>query len=489
MLREAVQLTLARAETENGLAVFLGHKVGCLIDGALDATRKRQRRRRDLSSKVMMYLALAMTFYRTLSVPNVFRQLFCGATVVFPDGKRTVRESSLVSARYRLGAAPLKHLYERMAEQVGVPSTFHGYRVFAIDGVRFAVSDTPQNEAAFGRPKSARGQTARPVVRVVTLASTYSHEVLGINIGGWKTPEGAAVEELISNLGPNDLVILDRLYPSGALFDLFQRTGVHVVARISSTWKPKIIETLRQGDYIVEVTAKVALTAGEQAEREGQNGRPAKFKYFSVRLRMISYTCGKETIRLLTTLPTSVPALDIAKLYHERWETELVNDEVKNHLASPLHGNEELCFRSKLPEGVRQEIYATFCAHLLLRQTIRTAAETYDHHPLQISFTDSLNTVRRFLPLLQLGSPELQCLLLRELQQQIALDCQLRPRRNRQYARKVRVKMSDFKCKTRKDVQTTFDYVAQTRLTDPTLPARIRKPRRPKVAGRLASRP
>jgi len=299
------------------------------------------------------------------------------------------------------------------------------------------------------------------------LASAYADEVEGINISGWKTPEQDAVEELITGLGERDVVLLDRLYPSGHLFLMFQSNRVQVVARINARWKPRIVRTLGVGDFIVEVEAKIALTPEEQAVRP-RKGRPTKWKRVVVTMRMITYTCGaKENIRLLTTLPRHIPALDIARLYHERWEIELVNDEIKNHLATPLHGTEQLCFRSRFPNGVKQEIYGAFAAHLLLRQTMRTTAETYGIHPLRISLTDSLNTIRRFLPLLQFASADMQGLLLGQLYQQIALDCQLRTRRNRQYARKVRVKMSDFKCKTRADIQTKIDHFGQTKLANP----------------------
>ncbi len=469
MLLDRFRMTLLEADTKSGLAVFLGPQVGRRITEALTATRKWQLRRRDLSANLMMYVVLAMVYFRSLSVPNVFKQLFSGAELLLPGGRRTVAESSLVLARYRLGPEPFEYLFNSLAAEVVPPPTFHGHRVHSLDGVQFPVADTPENEAEFGRPGSRRGRTARPVARIVTLAAAYSHEVEGIDVGGCRSHERSAVAGLIAPLTDKDVVILDRLYPSVALFELFHSKGVKVVARINRSWRPKIVRTLRTGDYIVETDAKRLMTAEERAATQpARRGRGALRKLTPIQLRMIVYTCGgKGTIRLLTSLPLTIPALDIAKLYHERWEIELINDEIKNHLASPLHGTEELRFRSKFPRGVRQEIYATYTAHLLLRQAMRIAAETYGRQPLSISLTDSLNTIRRFLPLLQFGSSQLQPLLLRELYQQIALDCQLRPRRNRQYARKVRVKFTAFQCKTQADVQRTVDHRGLTRLAKP----------------------
>ena len=45
-------------------------------------------------------------------------------------------------------------------------------------------------------------------------------------------------------------------------------------------------------------------------------------------------------------------------LYHERWEIEIVIDEIKTHLRV-----QQKVLRSHTPEGVRQELYALFVVH------------------------------------------------------------------------------------------------------------------------------
>jgi hypothetical protein len=58
-----------------------------------------------------------------------------------------------------------------------------------------------------------------------------------------------------------------------------------------------------------------------------------------------------KVYRLVTTLlnPRVAPALALVELYHERWEVELVLDEVKTH--ERLYRK---VLRSKTPEGVRK---------------------------------------------------------------------------------------------------------------------------------------
>lgn len=74
-------------------------------------------------------------------------------------------------------------------------------------------------------------------------------------------------------------------------------------------------------------------------------------------VRVIEYTLtnvpdSEPMYRLLTTLldDKKAPALTLATLYHERWEVELVFDELKTHQVQRCR-----VLRSKTPELVQQE--------------------------------------------------------------------------------------------------------------------------------------
>src|SRR5712692_6198345 len=82
----------------------------------------------------------------------------------------------------------------------------------------------------------------------------------------------------------------------------------------------------------------------------------------AVWLRVIEYQITDERLgepgrvyRLGTTWlnPRTAPAKELLVLYHERWEIEIVVDEIKTHLRV-----QQKVLRSHTPEGVRQELYA-----------------------------------------------------------------------------------------------------------------------------------
>lgn len=440
-------------ESEGGRAILGDPSLHKSVVDAIEATGTREKRRRRFTACLTLYLVLGLSLYRRLSIPNVLATLISGLRDVVPGlPYRPGSETSACEARYALGEAPLRALFEARAAVMCPPPSFHGYRVWAIDGVRFLVPDTKENEAAFGRPKPGRGNTAYPVVRTVALVDTYGHRVKGIDIDRCDASERNAVGPLIENLGDLDVVLLDRGFPSGDMFWLFLQRGVHFVSRITAMWKPHVVRILGPGDYLVKIARR------EPCPPKKPGAKPRKRTVYLV-LRMLEYRVEGTVVRLITDLtqPT-IPAIDIATLYHERWEAELVYDTLKNHFATGLHGSPDLCFRSKLPEGVRQEIYGMLVAYNFVREVIASAAEQHDLKPLDISFTDALNAIQLTIPRLAAVTSREQAQLMDRLRYDIAHHCRLRKRRARQYPRKVKIKMSDFGCKGPGDVQRKVDY-------------------------------
>ena len=110
-----------------------------------------------------------------------------------------------------------------------------------------------------------------------------------------------------------------------------------------------------------------------------------------------------KVYRLVTTLlnPRVAPALELIGLYHERWEVELVIDEIKTH-----ERVQRKVLRSKTPEGVRQELYGLFLAHYAVRVHMAHAATQAELDPDRLSFTVGLFVLTEMLDLALLLDPE-----------------------------------------------------------------------------------
>lgn len=106
--------------------------------------------------------------------------------------------------------------------------------------------------------------------------------------------------------------------------------------------------------------------------------------------------------RLLTTLldEKTAPALDLAALYHQRWEVESVFDELKTHLLQKRR-----VLRSKIADLVRQEFYGWVLAHYAVRWLMHQAATEYRLPQRSLSFTANVQLFRNAQPQSGVFSP------------------------------------------------------------------------------------
>src|SRR6266849_4627528 len=114
----------------------------------------------------------------------------------------------------------------------------------------------------------------------------------------------------------------------------------------------------------------------------------------AVWLRVMEYRITDERLgepgqvyRLGTTWlnPRTAPAKALLVLYHERWEIEIVVDEIKTHLRV-----QQQVLRSHTPEGVRQELYALFVVHFAIRALMYRSALQAELDPDRLSFTEAV---------------------------------------------------------------------------------------------------
>src|SRR5205807_9998473 len=142
-------------------------------------------------------------------------------------------------------------------------------------------------------------------------------------------------------------------------------------------------------------------------------------------VRIISYRVTDERLgevgkvyRVVTTLlnPRAAPARELIALYHERWEIELVIDEIKTHERA-----QRKVLRSKTPEGVRQELYGIYLAHYAVRVLLAQAAVGAELDPDRLSFSEGLFELTEMIDLaLTLEPEEATAPLLARLRHQMA---------------------------------------------------------------------
>ena len=382
------------------------------VDDAVAAAGKQARRRDGkLPPHVMVYFAMAMALFADDDYEEVAARL-AGTLAGWGcwDAAWSVPTSGgITQARQRLGYEPLRELFGLvavpMAELLTRGAFLAGRRLMAIDGFEWDAPDTPQNAAAFGYSGKSAGDADRaafPKVRVVTVSECGSRAVVDAEIGGVAgkgAGEQALARKLCRRLEEDWLLIADRNFYNWADWCAAADTGAALLWRVKSDLRLPLLEPLPDGSYLsVLVASKITGKARDrliEAAQAGQELDPARAR----RVRVIEYEVpdrdggGKgELIALITTVTamTDAPATALAEAYHQRWEHETGNDQLKTHLRGPGR-----VLRSKSPDMVRQEIYGYLLAHWAISGLICQAATEADIDPDRVKFTRTVRVVRR----------------------------------------------------------------------------------------------
>ena len=119
-----------------------------------------------------------------------------------------------------------------------------------------------------------------------------------------------------------------------------------------------------------------------------------------------SATPTEGSYRLITTVldADQAPGLELAALYHERWEIEGVFDEFKTHLRGA-----STVLRSKTPDLVQQELWGLLLAHFAVRQLMAQAAWQQQLDPDRLSFMHAVRVLKRKMPQAAAVPPFVAC--------------------------------------------------------------------------------
>ncbi len=195
-----------------------------------------------LTRELSLWLLLSMALWRHLSIRNALCQMLEALPLSRDLGPRPVTDGAIAHARERLGVEPARLLFREIGAWVDPPPTFHGLRVWAVDGMKTTVPDTPENVKRFGRPSSMHEALPFPQLLLATLSSVHCHGVRDARIRRYASGERAATMELArEHLGATDLLLGDRGIHAAWLAKELSDLGVHYLLRIPSTVKPTIL--------------------------------------------------------------------------------------------------------------------------------------------------------------------------------------------------------------------------------------------------------
>jgi len=323
-------------------------------------------------------------------------------------------------------------LSPRAQEKKHPEAFYRGWRLLAIDGTQFSVTNTPRILSSLSKAASRRMKAAFAKVGAVVLVELGVHNPVDAEIGQNGESEMVLSKRLLARIPAKSLLIADRCYGVGAFLTEFLaalQDGQNVfLVRVRSNLKAKLIEILRDGSAVRQIKA--------------QKGRPA-ILVREIRGRVRKGNGSWVDVRFWTNLfdAKKYPASELLALYAKRWEQEIMYRQLKIDMRqAPL-------LNSHTVETAAQEVAAMILAHAMVAQVRLDAAATEGMDVLRISFGKTLVIVRSLWTTIAAGNVIITKKQARALIRNTLAyltEIQLPPRRPRSCPRKVRQPVSSW---------------------------------------------
>ena len=245
----------------------------------------------------------------------------------------SLADSSWTDRRARLPWAIFVELMRRVlrpkATRRHSDAFWRGWRLVALDGTQFSLTNTPQITATTTKARTRRGRAAFAKITTAVLLEIGLHNPIAAAIGRGGESEWALATRLLAQLPKGVLLLADRLYGVAAFavpaLAACQRVGSHFLLRARPNVTPRVIARLADGSRQIRVGLRA-------------KGNPHRIVEW-LEMREIRVRVGRQghrtrELRLWTSLrdPHTAPALELAQLYARRWEHELYFREVKRQL-------------------------------------------------------------------------------------------------------------------------------------------------------------
>jgi hypothetical protein len=348
---------------------------------------------------------------------------------------RQLSDSSISERRSVLPWALWEHwlrdALRATAHQRRHPEAFYqGWRLVAIDGTQFSVSNTPQTKGELVKACSRRAKAAFAKITACVLLEVGLHNPLAAAIGHSAQSEWQLSAQLLAQLAKGCLLLADRLYGCAAFaalaLDRCQKVRSHFLFRARSNIKATLVRRFRDGSRLIQLPVRdpksrrvlrtiVVREIWAQVHRNGWRSEP---------------------VRLWTSLldPTAAPAHELVELYGQRWEQELYFRQLKLQLRRTA-----LLQSHTVPTAAQEIALLILASALVARERVRAAQGVAP--VLRVSFVKVLELLRPLWLVLAIAGD----LLTEKQQRQITqrfydhmVLCLVQERESRSCQRKVR---------------------------------------------------
>lgn len=274
------------------------------------------------------------------------------------------------------------------------------HRLLAVDGSTLNLPNHKTIEEEFGvHYVGCNADVKRSMARVSLCYDVGNLITLDARIDKFATSEQTLLREHLDTVTflPNDILLLDRGYPSIALMYELQHRRIHFCMRMKDSWWKEVKAMLEAGETDKEVIFRLPYKDMGLQKKLGSKKMDVR-----CRLVIIELENGNKEILCTSLLDKLHYTLaDLKDLYHYRWGIEEAYKLLKERV-------EITVFSGKTAKAVKQDFYAkvfmmTMCAIMSfpIEQKVREESrQAQNQHPKQINRTGALGYVKRNWPVL-----------------------------------------------------------------------------------------
>jgi len=318
-------------------------------DGA-DGIFSRQRK---LTIRVLIVLIMSLNRAIQRELDSFFQKVDSSDFTI-----REATKGAFSQARSKLNEWGFIRLNEIAVDTFYSQSEYYvwnGHRLLAVDGTRLMLPNHPSIKAEFGEcsfgPKSDSKRSmalASMLYDVLNQISVDAQLAPFKSPGAKKSSEQSLLQKHMHKLKPKDLLLLDRGYPSLALFFQLKAQSVEFCVRMKGSWWKKVKEFREDSEK-----EKIVSFSLPEKDKHKLNEYP-EFTDRTIKCRLIKIELDNGEIEILCTSLTDTekyPYEQFKGLYHYRWNEEEAYKLLKNRIELEK-------FSGKTAKAVKQDFYA-----------------------------------------------------------------------------------------------------------------------------------
>ena len=254
-----------------------------------------------------------------------------------------------------------------------------------MDGTTLRTQDSAENRAHFGAQAYVNEKVSSyPQVRAVSLTVIPTHLVLDMAFGAYGTNETLYAKTLLERIPAHSVTVFDKGFLAAEILLGLSGSGEQrhflIPAKSNTRWE---VVSGNRTDFIVRM----------RVSPQARKNNPKLPEYWQARAIVAINSSGRRRILLTSLLDRRrFSTAEIAACYNRRWQIETSYRELKHSMLGCA-----LTLRSRLPQGVYQEIWGALIAYNLVRMEMARAAAQAGVQPTDLSFIRAFHILKHEL--------------------------------------------------------------------------------------------